>query len=92
MHFLELNSSPKDECGEGACKVCGGSQASMNGNHDNHPGTYNTHLEGGEGWEQSFLRNCTHSTTRAKWLTSMGAVNLLRPCETLGVDCWPALS
>ena len=52
----------------------------------NHPGTVtlntqwkidtcNTHLEGGEGregWEQSFLRNCTHGTTRAKWLTSTG--------------------
>ena len=49
--------------GKGACKVCGGPQASANGNHDNpvssnHPGTvtlntqwkidtYNTDLEGG---------------------------------------------
>ena len=45
-----------DECGEGACKVCGGPQASANGNHDNpgssnHPGTVTLNAQ----WKIKYL-------------------------------------
>ena len=56
-----LNSSPIDECGEGACKVCGGGgrgvQASAKGNHGNpvsgnHPGTVTLNTQ----WKIKYLQ------------------------------------